>query len=574
MENARNNKIIKKKYLQFFVSVLISILILQVTTIIDTMIVGLTLGTKEMSGVKAGGPIINMVAVLTTLISVGISMVISISLGRRDEKRASLAFTYGFILCLGVGALVSLFGVFGSDALVGVITSNQDIIEITKEYTKIVLISGPLFILASYLGYAIRCDGYAKLSMVLLVLGGLTNVAFDLIFILGFKMGVKGAAFATDMSFLASCLVAIVYLFKKNRTLRFKNIFKEGKEIKDITRLMFKNGTASSLRILFFNISVLVSNYVIGLYTDYMGIAIFSVCSTIALISSAVFQASGASMMPIMGVLFGERDFKGISLLVAYVLKFLVIVVLGLCILVVSLANLLYPMFGINNPTSEFTLILRLYSIGFIFVALNYIILYYFTALQKTVLSIVITLLEYVILSIPLTILLVPNVGINAIYITYIVSEAATLLITFIILLVIKKKKGYHNIFLLPKENNNILMDFTVLADNMNASLVSEDVGRILKENGIDEIKTNRVAVILEEMIVNTMNVKKKIKKSYIDVRIIKANNIIVSLRSNGYPYNPLVTDDEDISQKIISSFAINIKFNQLIGFNQTLMEV
>ena len=575
MENVRNNKNIKRKYLQFFFSMLVSVLILQITTIIDSIIVGTCIGTKEMSGVKASNPIISIVAVIATLISVGTSMVISISLGKRNIKKSDTAFTFGFIICLLVGASLSLIGWLLSDKIVAFFTSSEDVLEFAKTYTKIVILASPALMLSTYLGYAIRSDGFAKLSMVLLIAGGVINVSFDLIFILGAKIGVAGAAIATDMSYIGSTIIAVIYLFMKNRNLHFVNIFKRDSGIKEIFIGIIKNGAPSSARLLFVSISTIIANYVIGKYVGYMGLAVFAVASNLSLIATAVFQSSGASMMPIMGVFYGEKDYKGIELLVRYVMFFLLGLVAFIILLIEAFAPLYFPLFGIANPLPEYVTFLRLFSLGLVFAGINYILIYYFTALQKMTVGVLIPLLEQIILCIPLTFILISNYQLNGLIWVYLISEGGTTLITFIILYFIKKKKKAGNILLLPKANNEVLLDFTVLASNIEATKISEDVGKILLENKVDGFRSNRVAVILEEMIVNTKNAEKHNKKVFIDVRIIKTNeSIIVSMRSNGYPYNPLIESDDDISQKLISSLSIKLRYNQIIGFNQTLIEV
>lgn len=575
MVNVRNNKNIKKKYLQFFFSVLVSVLILQITTIIDSIIVGTCIGTKEMSGVKASNPIISIVAVIATLISVGSSMVISISLGKRNTKKSDSAFTFGFLLCLLVGGLISLLGWFLSDKIVTLFTSSADVLEFAKTYTKIVILAAPAMMLSTYLGYAIRSDGFAKLSMTLLIAGGLINISFDLIFILGGHLGVTGAAIATDMSYVGGLLIAVVYLFMKNRNLHFTNIFKRDSGIKEIFTAIVKNGAPSSSRLLFVSISTIIANYVIGKYVGYMGLAVFAVASNLSLIATAVFQSSGASMMPIMGVFYGEKDYKGIELLVRYVMCFLLVLVVIIIILLEAFAPLYFPLFGIKEVMDEYVVFLRLFSIGLVFAGINYILIYYFTALQKMTVGVLIPLVEQIILCVPLTFMLIPNYQLNGLIWMYLISEGGTTLITFIVLCFIKKKKKLDNILLLPKANNELLLDFTVLATDIEATKISEDVGRILLENNIDEFKSNRVAVILEEMIVNTKNAEKHKKKVFIDIRIIKtAESIIVSMRSNGYPYNPLIDTKDEISQKLISSLSIKLRYNQIIGFNQTLIEV
>lgn len=575
MENVRNNKIIKKKYLDFFFSVLISVLILQITTIIDSMIVGTTIGTKEMSGVKASNPIISVVAVFSTLISVGASMINSISLGKRNYTKANITYTYGAFLCIAFGLAFTLIGIFFSDNIVSLLTSNEDVLPFAKTYTKIVLYASPFLILTTYMGYMIRTDGYTKLSMILLISGGIVNVLFDLIFILGFKLGVNGAAYATDMSYIISLLVGMIYLFKKNRNLKFVNIFKKDSGIRNITKEIIKNGFSSASRLLFTSVSLIIANFIVGKYVGYMGLAVFAVISNLALIATAVFQSSGASMMPIMGVFYGEKDYKGIELLVRYVMFFLLGLVAFIILLIEAFAPLYFPLFGIANPLPEYVTFLRLFSLGLVFAGINYILIYYFTALQKMTVGVLIPLLEQIILCIPLTFILISNYQLNGLIWVYLISEGGTTLITFIILYFIKKKKKAGNILLLPKANNEVLLDFTVLASNIEATKISEDVGKILLENKVDGFRSNRVAVILEEMIVNTKNAEKHNKKVFIDVRIIKTNeSIIVSMRSNGYPYNPLIESDDDISQKLISSLSIKLRYNQIIGFNQTLIEV
>mgnify|MGYP002622750729 CR=1 FL=1 len=353
MKNVRNNKIIKKKYLQFFFSMLLSVLCLQVTTIIDTIIVGNAIGTMEMSGVKSASPIINFVSVFATLLGVGSGMVISIALGKRNNKRANYAFTTGIFFSIVIGLIITFIGIFLSKNIMSIVISDDEILTFGQTYCEIVLSAAPLLILASYLGYAIRSDGYTKLSMILLITGGLVNVTFDLIFILGFDMGVKGAAIATDMSYLISTLIAVIYLFMKNRTLHFINIFKDKNEFKDVSISIFKSGLPSSLRLLFYSISIMISNYVIGKYIGYMGIAVLTVATNIGLISSVVFQSSGAAMMPVMGVLYGEHDYRGIKMLISYVIRFLLIAVFVIVVLVISLAGIIYDIFGISNYTSE-----------------------------------------------------------------------------------------------------------------------------------------------------------------------------------------------------------------------------
>ncbi len=573
--DARNNRIIKKKYMQFFISMFVSVLFLQFTTIIDTMIVGNLVGTSQMSGIRVSAPVINMISTFSTLIGVGCGMVISISLGKRNTNKANACFTLSLFLTVIIGLLVTIFAIFLTEPITNLITSDKSIIEYTKAYMKIVLMSGPFFLLAAVMGYIIRSDGYIKLSMAVLITGGLMNVLFDLIFILGFNLGVEGAAYATSLSYIISSLVSFSYFFIKKRSIHFTNIFKSN-DTKSVFISTIKSGLPATIRLLFYNISMLIINFFVGKYLGTIGIAVCTVCANVGLLTSIVFQSSGAAMMPVMGVLIGEKDYKGIKLLISHVLKMTIIMVLVIMLVVVLIASVIFPLFGIKNIGEEYILVLRLYVIGFIFVALNYILIFYFTGLQKLFLALLIPFLENILFSIPLVIITTMNVGIHSIELTYILSEFFAFVITIIVVLIYKKKKNYSSLYLLPNEDSNLLLDFSSIINDINAVNVSEEVSNILANKNVDLVIANRIAVLLEEILVNIKKVKRNDKmKLSTDIRIIEnKDGYIISLRTDGYPFNPLIVDDEDISIRLIKDLAIKINVRQIVGFNQIIIEV
>ena len=105
--------------------------------------------------------------------------------------------------------LVPLLTAFGATA---------EIMPYAKEYTRITAIGMPFLIVNNGMSNLARADGSPKFSMTCMLIGAISNTILDPVFIFFFKLGVAGAAWATIIGQIVSCLVAVSYLK------RFRNV--------------------------------------------------------------------------------------------------------------------------------------------------------------------------------------------------------------------------------------------------------------------------------------------------------------------------------------------------------------
>ena len=89
-----------------------------------------------------------------------------------------------------------------------------------KAYINIILLGSVFNLLGFVFNNTIRGDGNPKLSATIMVVGCLTNIVLDALFIFGFNMGIQGAAFATIISQCITSYMGIIVLFK--RKIKFK----------------------------------------------------------------------------------------------------------------------------------------------------------------------------------------------------------------------------------------------------------------------------------------------------------------------------------------------------------------
>lgn len=190
-----------------FVSVLYSI--------VDRMYIGnipLT-GDVALAGVGVCGPVVTMVGSVAFLVGIGGSPLMSRRMGegRMDEAKKILANSFLMLAVLGILLTFVMIAVrrpmlmlFGAS-------------EVTYPYADVYFttyLSGTVFaLLATGMNQFIICQGFAKIGMKSVILGAVLNIVLDPVFIFVFHMGVQGAAVATVLSQLASCIFVLSVLF-------------------------------------------------------------------------------------------------------------------------------------------------------------------------------------------------------------------------------------------------------------------------------------------------------------------------------------------------------------------------
>lgn len=197
-----------------FVSVLYSI--------VDRMYIGNIpeVGDIALAGVGVCGPVVTLVDSVAFLISIGGAPLIGISLGEDNEERARRILSNCFLMLLAASvALTAVVLPLRRPMLYLFGASNVTYPYASAYFT--VYISGTVFaLLSSGLSQLILAQGFAKVSMRLVLLGAASNILLDPIFIFLLNMGVRGAALATVLSQLASALYGLCFLLGGRTRLR------------------------------------------------------------------------------------------------------------------------------------------------------------------------------------------------------------------------------------------------------------------------------------------------------------------------------------------------------------------
>ena len=179
-------------------------------------------GSPALTRVGVCFPLIMIISAFASLIGMGGAPRASIYMGKKDNKTAEKimgnCFTALVIIAVILTAVVLLF----QEPLLYLFSASSETIGYAKEYMSIYAV-GTIFVqLTLGMNAFISAQGFSKISMLTVVIGAVTNIVLDPVFIFLFDMGVAGAALATILSQALSAVWAVWFLCGKKTVLRLK----------------------------------------------------------------------------------------------------------------------------------------------------------------------------------------------------------------------------------------------------------------------------------------------------------------------------------------------------------------
>lgn len=201
--------------LGFAVPMLFGMLFQQFYNLVDTIIVGKTLGVEALAGVGATGSINFMIIGFCMGVCNGFVIPVAQCFGAKKPADLRKYVFNGYICSVVFAIVLTLASVIFCRRILIVMNTPADIIDHAYNYIVVIFIGIPTVFLYNMVSGVIRSLGDSKTPVVFLVLSSIINVVLDFFLILVCKMGVAGAGWATVTSQLISGLTCLIYMYKK-----------------------------------------------------------------------------------------------------------------------------------------------------------------------------------------------------------------------------------------------------------------------------------------------------------------------------------------------------------------------
>lgn len=432
--NAMANKPIFPLLMKMAVPPMISMLIQSMYNIIDSIFVA-KLGEKALTALSLAFPLQNLSLAFSVGLGVAINALIAQNLGAKKSEHANNIASHGIFLSLLHSLLFVFIGSFLMKPFFLMFTNDLTILNYAIIYGSIVI----TFTFGSIIHIAIekmfQATGNMIIPMFLQVIGAIINIVLDPILIFGIngylKLGVAGAAIATIIGQISACLLA-VFLFRKKSTLKisFKNFKPNILVIKNIYSIAVPSGIMTAmpsiLVALLNSLLATVSQTAIAFFGVY-----FKLQSFIYMPANGLIQG----MRPLVSYNYGAKHYERVKKTIN-----VSIIVTSVILCSGSLIFMTFPEFILSwfNATDSLLKIgvigLRILSLCFIISTFGIVISGVFESLGNGKYSLIISLLRQFIIILPLAYILLSLIGLNGVWLSFVISEGIASIIAIILL--------------------------------------------------------------------------------------------------------------------------------------------
>lgn len=263
-------------------------------------------GALALTGVGVCMPIIMIVSAFSAFVSNGSAPRASIAMGAGNHEEAEKILSGSFLMQLLVSIILTISLLFFRRPLLLAFGASGNTIEFASEYMRIYAV-GTIFVqLTLGMNSFITAQGFAKTGMLSVMIGAVSNIILDPIFIYGFHMGVQGAALATIISQAVSTIVVIRFLTGKKTVIRIKKCYMvlEKKIVLPCIALgvaPFIMQASESFIIICFNSSLLK-------YGGDIAVGAMTILSSVMQFSTLPIQGLGQGAQPISSYNYGAKN--------------------------------------------------------------------------------------------------------------------------------------------------------------------------------------------------------------------------------------------------------------------------
>ena len=219
MHKSLTNGNIAKSLLIFSLPIILGNLIQQLYNIVDTLIVGKIIGATALSAV---GSSYSLMVLLTSVIlglcmGSGVVFAQIFGAGKTDELKTSIFNSFVFIMV--VSFAINVISLLLLKKIIIWLNIPNEAVGFTFDYLKIIFVGLVFVSIYNFFASVLRSIGNTVVPLVFLAVSAVTNIILDIVFIVNFHMGVKGAAMATVISQMLSAVLIIIYFFIKAKNI-------------------------------------------------------------------------------------------------------------------------------------------------------------------------------------------------------------------------------------------------------------------------------------------------------------------------------------------------------------------
>ena len=366
-------------------------------------------GSAALTCVGLAFPVVTLIAAFTALFSSGGTPLFSIARGAGETRRAQQVMGHVCTLLALTSLLLTALCLALRRPILFLFGASESSYAYADAYLRIYLLGTPFSMLATGLNGFISAQGFPRTGMLTVLIGAALNIVLDPLFIFAFDMGVSGAAAATVISQIVSCLWVLRFLQRAPVRLTRASLHVSAALARQIASLgasgFFMQGTNCLVQV--------VCNATLSAYGGDLYVGVMTVINSVRSVLELPVSGLNSGAQPVMGFNYGARRYGRVREAIRFTA-----LCGGLYTLLAWLLVLRFPQALIRVFSSDPALIevgpqaLHLYFFGFFFMAFQFAGQAVFQALGFARRAVFFSLLRKAVIVVPLTLLL-PRLGLG-----------------------------------------------------------------------------------------------------------------------------------------------------------------
>lgn len=443
---------ISKLLLKFAIPCILSLLISSLYNIVDQIFIGNSeLGYLGNAATTIVYPVTIIAVAFAWCFGDGAAAFLSLCQGRKDTKDVHKAIGNGIIITFIISIIFLILGYAFMDNILYAFGASEASIGLARDYFIIILSAIPVYMISNMLNAVIRADGSPAFSMVSTLSGAILNIILDPIFIFVFKLGIKGAAWATIIGQIVSFIISIAYLFRtKTFKLKLESFKINMKLFSNVVKLGVSTFiTQMSIVVISLVCNIMLSKYgAISKYGADIPIAVIGIAMKVFTIVINIVVGIILGAQPILGFNYGAKMYDRVRETFKIVLKSTIIIGVISTLIFELCPQVVIRMFGTESDLyMEFAIMtFRIFLMFVTFTCIIKMISIFFQAVGEPIKAGIISLLRDIVCFVPLVIILPNFLGVEGTLWAAPIADLIGIICSIALVIAFFKKLGKENI--------------------------------------------------------------------------------------------------------------------------------
>ena len=309
-----NERSLLSQFLHFVAATVASLMVFSLYSIVDGLMVAKGVGEYAMAAVNLAVPFTNVLFSIGVIFAVGTSTIIAIYLGQEQVEKANRLFSQNTVLLMGIGLAVTALVFVFLEPFAVLLGAKGVTYQYTIDYLRGLAPFALCFIVSYNMEVLIKTDGYPRLAILTVITGCLTNCVLDYVAIFVLDWGVWGAAFATGLSQLLTCIIYLRHFLRGHNTFHFVKFKMDW----HIYKRLLPIGVADGVTELCNGVMIFLFNRVILKCLGDDGLVCYTIIAYVnTLIINTMLGISQGSQ-PLVSYHYGKEDAAGYRKLLRY----------------------------------------------------------------------------------------------------------------------------------------------------------------------------------------------------------------------------------------------------------------